>query len=74
VIQRNAERMMKEGQQIFRFDTFGSEAFWGDALQLVLRWRMISSQSRNVPRSDLMIFRAGALAEDRGHCRSITLE
>src|SRR5262249_43076195 len=26
--------MMKEGQQIFRFDTFGSEAFWGDALQL----------------------------------------
>src|SRR5215467_12454146 len=34
VIQRNAERMMKEGQQIFRFDTFGSEAFWGDALQL----------------------------------------
>jgi hypothetical protein len=26
--------MMKEGQQTFRFDTFGSEAFWGDALQL----------------------------------------
>lgn len=26
--------MMNEGRQIFRFDTFGSEAFWGDALQL----------------------------------------
>jgi hypothetical protein len=34
VIHSNSERMMKEGQQIFRFDTFGSEAFWGDALQL----------------------------------------
>lgn len=30
----NAQRMMDEGRQIFRFDTFGSEAFWGDALQL----------------------------------------
>lgn len=27
----NAERMMEEGQQTFRFDTFGSEAFFGDA-------------------------------------------
>src|ERR1700682_4913173 len=26
--------MMENGKQIFRFDTFGSEAFWGDALQL----------------------------------------
>lgn len=26
--------MLQEGQQRFRFDTFGSEAFWGDALQL----------------------------------------
>lgn len=29
-----AERMIEEGRQIFRFDTFGSEAFFGDALQL----------------------------------------
>jgi hypothetical protein len=34
VVHNNAERMMKEGQKTFRFDTFGSEAFWGDALQL----------------------------------------
>ena len=34
VVRDNSERMMKEGQQTFRFDTFGSEAFWGDALQL----------------------------------------
>jgi hypothetical protein len=30
----NGQRMMDEGRQIFRFDTFGSEAFFGDALQL----------------------------------------
>ena len=36
VIQRNAERMMKDGQRIFRFDTFGDEAFWGYALKLHL--------------------------------------
>jgi hypothetical protein len=29
-----AQRMIAEGRQIFRYDTFGSEAFWGDALQL----------------------------------------
>lgn len=30
----NAERMLEEGQETFRFDTFGDEAFWSDALQL----------------------------------------
>jgi hypothetical protein len=30
----NAERMIEEGRAIFRFDTYGSEAFFGDALQL----------------------------------------
>jgi hypothetical protein len=30
----NAQKMIEEGREIFRFDTFGSEAFWGDALQL----------------------------------------
>ncbi|MDQ2969827.1 MAG: hypothetical protein M3R34_01685 [Acidobacteriota bacterium] len=34
VISRNAQNMIEQGRQIFRFDTFGSEAFWGDALQL----------------------------------------
>ena len=33
-ISAHAQRMLDEGRQIFRFDTFGSEAFWGDALQL----------------------------------------
>ena len=28
-IEDNAERMLKEGREIFRYDTFGSEAFWG---------------------------------------------
>jgi cytochrome c peroxidase len=33
-IQEYAARMLKEGQQIFRFDTFGSEDFWGGKLRL----------------------------------------
>jgi hypothetical protein len=34
VIQRNAREFMEQGQKTFRFDTFGDEAFWGDALKL----------------------------------------
>src|SRR5262245_31138046 len=34
MIDANAQRLMEEGRQIFRFDTFGSERFWGDTLQL----------------------------------------
>src|SRR5215470_17447741 len=34
MISANAQKLIEEGRQIFRFDTFGSEAFWGDALQL----------------------------------------
>jgi hypothetical protein len=33
-IQNNAKRMLEEGKRIFRFDTFGSEHFWGDQLRL----------------------------------------
>jgi hypothetical protein len=33
-IDANAQRMLTEGKQTFRFDTFGDEAFWSDALQL----------------------------------------
>ena len=34
LIQANAKRMLDEGKQIFRFDTFGSEDFWGGKLGL----------------------------------------
>src|SRR3989454_4316115 len=34
VIEDNANLMVREGRETFRFDTFGDEAFWGDALQL----------------------------------------
>jgi mono/diheme cytochrome c family protein len=30
----NAQRMVDEGRRIFRFDTFGDEAFWGGQLRL----------------------------------------
>jgi hypothetical protein len=33
-INQNAERMLEEGRKTFRYDTFGSEAFWGDQLRL----------------------------------------
>jgi hypothetical protein len=33
-IRQHAARMIDEGRKIFRFDTFGDEAFWGDQLQL----------------------------------------
>ena len=33
-IDQNAARMLKEGRQIFRYDTFGSEDFWGGKLRL----------------------------------------
>ena len=33
-ITTNADRMMKEGREIFRYDTFGDEAFWSDKLKL----------------------------------------
>ena len=33
-IERNASESLKAGRQTFRFDTFGDQAFWGDALQL----------------------------------------
>jgi len=30
----NAADLIQEGQRVFRFDSFGSEAFWGDALRV----------------------------------------
>src|SRR5688572_31813023 len=33
-IARYSQQMLDEGRKTFRFDTFGSEAFWGDALGL----------------------------------------
>ena len=33
-IDKHAQRAVAEGRQIFRYDTFGDEAFWGDTLKL----------------------------------------
>jgi hypothetical protein len=33
-IAENSRQMLADGQKIFRWDSFGSEAFWGDQLQL----------------------------------------
>jgi hypothetical protein len=32
----NGTNLILQGQQIFRFDTFGDQAFWGDTLKLHL--------------------------------------
>jgi len=34
IINNYAQEMLTQGKQIFRFDTFGDEAFWGDTLHL----------------------------------------
>jgi len=34
VVRKNAEQMLADGRRIFRFDTFGDEAFWSGALKL----------------------------------------
>jgi len=34
--EQNSQQLIDQGRQIFRFDTFGDEAFWGDQLQLHL--------------------------------------
>jgi len=34
VVRASATQLLDQGKQIFRFDTFGSEAFWGDTLKL----------------------------------------
>jgi mono/diheme cytochrome c family protein len=34
LIAQHAQRSLAEGRRIFRFDTFGDEAFWGGALRL----------------------------------------
>ncbi len=34
MIAQNADQMVNQGKQTFRFDTFGDEAFWGDTLHL----------------------------------------
>lgn len=34
VIEKHVGSMIKRGRQIFRYDTFGSETFWGDQLKL----------------------------------------
>lgn len=33
-VSRNSNQLFDEGKKIFRWDTFGSEVFWGDQLQL----------------------------------------
>jgi hypothetical protein len=34
VVEQNVRNLIDEGRHTFRFDTFGDEAFWGDALKL----------------------------------------
>src|ERR1044071_1801798 len=33
-IDQHARQMLETGRRVFRFDTLGSEAFWGETLQL----------------------------------------
>src|ERR1700675_1172182 len=33
-IEKNVRQTLDQGRQVFRFDTFGDESFWGDTLRL----------------------------------------
>src|SRR5512146_112989 len=33
-ITQNNQKLLQQGRDVFRFDTFGDEAFWGDTLKL----------------------------------------
>src|SRR5215217_9381143 len=44
-VQTQATRLVDQGRQIFRFDTFGDEQFWGDSLKL---HRAVRSEERRV--------------------------
>ena len=41
----NAKRLIEQGRQIFRFDTFGDEAFWTDQLEMQQSVRGLSPQT-----------------------------
>ena len=34
VISKNTETMIEQGRHVFRYDTFGDEAFWGGTIKL----------------------------------------
>jgi flagellar basal body-associated protein FliL len=38
LISKNTETMIEQGRHVFRYDTFGDEAFWGDAIKLHQAW------------------------------------
>ena len=57
-INANAQQMVDEGRQIFRFDTFGDEAFWGDTLKLhqAIQGSVFGGQGQGVsPRTALAV-------------------
>ena len=45
LIRENAQQMIEEGRRIFRFDTFGDEAFWGDTLNFIRQSRAPSLEA-----------------------------
>lgn len=67
----NADLLVDQGRRIFRFDTFGDEAFWGDQVQLHQAVATLSPSaalslglkvdSEALPRSVLKAVRAGTV-------------
>lgn len=38
-ITANVRQMVEQGRQIFRYDTFGDEAFWGETSSFIWRFK-----------------------------------
>ena len=70
----HARQSVEDGRQIFRFDTFGDEAFWGGQLQLHLAVAQLSPRqaldlglkvdSRALPRSVIQAIKLGRINLD----------
>ena len=47
---RDAQTMLDEGQKTFRYETFGSEAFWGDSFSCI---QPLPARRTEVPLPDI---------------------
>jgi hypothetical protein len=63
----NAAALVEQSRQIFRFDTFGDETYWGDMLNLHLTIEGARFGGRFGPQSN-----GGALGRAENRCRRAT--
>jgi cytochrome c peroxidase len=63
-ITRNAQQMIEDGRKIFRFDTFGDEAFWGGRIDDFQSARSPEQMYRTTPLRGLFTREKGGFYHD----------